>query len=240
MGYPLITLGLAPLLLPQGRRVRRDTPRLPEAEGPRQGVAGSGAILRLLVLGDSAAAGVGARHQDEALAGQLVQALSERHTVHWRLLATTGHAMHDVLADLEKSGAERFDVVVTSIGVNDATAGTSLKRWKTQMQQLLSLLQEKFSAQHILVSAVPPMHHFPALPQPLRWYMGLRAQRLNRAMSLQLENHAQALLVSAEFPLEDGYMASDGFHPSPLAYAAWAAQLQTAISARLENPGHTA
>ena len=50
---------LSPLLICQGMYVRRVTPKLPEADGPRSGEAGSGALLRLLVLGDSAAAGVG-------------------------------------------------------------------------------------------------------------------------------------------------------------------------------------
>ena len=68
-------LPCAPLLLWQGRRVRRDTPKLPEAEGPRDGIAGAdrpGRPLRLLIVGDSSAAGVGASVQDEALAGRLV------------------------------------------------------------------------------------------------------------------------------------------------------------------------
>ncbi|KAB0649370.1 SGNH/GDSL hydrolase family protein, partial [Burkholderia diffusa] len=59
MGYPLATAALGPLLLMQGRRVRRVTPRLAEAAGPRDGTAGDGPPLRVLVLGDSAAAGVG-------------------------------------------------------------------------------------------------------------------------------------------------------------------------------------
>jgi lysophospholipase L1-like esterase len=235
MVYPLITLGLGPVLLLQGRRVRRDTPRLPEAAGPRSGVAGKGDRLRLLIIGDSAAAGVGASRQDDALAGRLVAALAERYTVAWRLIATTGHALNDVLQEMHTAEAEDFDVVVTSIGVNDATAGTALKTWRAQQQKLMTLLKEKFAVRHILVSAVPPMHHFPALPQPLRWYMGLRAQRLNRALALQLQNDAEGELVMADFPLEDGYMASDGFHPGPLAYAVWAAQIDRVLARRLRH-----
>ncbi|RMD81354.1 MAG: SGNH/GDSL hydrolase family protein, partial [Candidatus Dadabacteria bacterium] len=66
MFEPLATITLGPLLLWQGWRVRLNVPRLPEAPGPRQGRAGKGPLLRLLIVGDSAAAGVGAAHQDEA------------------------------------------------------------------------------------------------------------------------------------------------------------------------------
>ena len=66
MGYHFTTIGLGPVLLAQGHYVRRVTPRLPEPEGLRQGVEGSGPPLRLLILGDSSAAGVGVATQAEA------------------------------------------------------------------------------------------------------------------------------------------------------------------------------
>src|SRR5918998_1273279 len=67
MLHRLALLALAPLLVAQGRRVRRTTPRLPEAPGDREGVTGAGPALRLLVVGDSAAAGAGARDARGAL-----------------------------------------------------------------------------------------------------------------------------------------------------------------------------
>ncbi|MFW2464580.1 SGNH/GDSL hydrolase family protein, partial [Burkholderia pseudomallei] len=40
MGYHFATAALGPLLLAQGRHVRRVTPRLAEADGPRGGADG--------------------------------------------------------------------------------------------------------------------------------------------------------------------------------------------------------
>ena len=70
----LRTLLTAPLWLAQGVHVAITTERLPEAAGPRQGRIGAGR-LRLLILGDSSAAGVGVATQDLALAGRLAAAL---------------------------------------------------------------------------------------------------------------------------------------------------------------------
>ena len=53
-------LPAAPVLIAQGRRLRRDTPRLPDAAHPWQGTLDGPEPLQLLVLGDSTAAGVGA------------------------------------------------------------------------------------------------------------------------------------------------------------------------------------
>ena len=50
----LAKIFLGPVLLAQGLYTRRVTPKLPEAEGERQGDAGSGDVLRLLIVGDSA------------------------------------------------------------------------------------------------------------------------------------------------------------------------------------------
>ena len=57
----LTTALLFPLIAYQGRRVRRTTPRLPEASGPASGQYGQGQpVTSLLVIGESTAAGVGA------------------------------------------------------------------------------------------------------------------------------------------------------------------------------------
>ncbi|MGZ5249520.1 MAG: hypothetical protein ACXWIQ_04605, partial [Caldimonas sp.] len=61
-------LALAPLLVVQAVRTRRRAPVLPEAAGPRDGrTAGDGVAIRVLVAGDSSAAGVGVAHQDQAV-----------------------------------------------------------------------------------------------------------------------------------------------------------------------------
>ena len=87
-----LKLALSPVLVAQGVYTRLRTPRLPEATGPRSGVVGSGPMLRLLVLGDSSAAGVGVGLQRDALAGPLARALARQShlQVHWQLLARTG------------------------------------------------------------------------------------------------------------------------------------------------------
>ena len=233
MGYQLTTLGLAPFLIRQGRRVRRVTPRLPEAMGERSGTVGAGPPLRLLIVGDSAAAGVGVATQEQALAGQLVASLGADFTVTWQVTAQTGHRTQDVIAHLEHLPPASFDVVVTSIGVNEATGRTSARQFVALQQQLIRLLQSKFHARHILLSSVPPMHLFPALPQPLRWYLGLGAKRLNYALARSVKGDQRCAFVLLDFPMEAAYMAADGFHPSALGYARWGQEVGKIIRRRL-------
>ena len=55
--FNLSSLLLSPLLYAQGLNTRRRVPKLPEPPGPRQGVAGRGGLLRVLIIGGSAAGG---------------------------------------------------------------------------------------------------------------------------------------------------------------------------------------
>ncbi len=234
--HAVATVALGPVLLAQGRRVRRTVPVLPEAEGPREGDSGSGPLLRLLILGDSAAAGVGARTQDEALSGQLAVSLAPTFRLRWKLLAFTGATTTDMLDHLQGLPAEAFDVVVTSLGVNDVTGRVSLAAWRRAQQELIAVLQARFGARHILLSGLPPMHRFPALPQPLRWYVGSRARDFNRALaSVAASRPGCEFLALGHEMMDTSAMAGDGFHPGPPIYALWAREATRRIVQRMEH-----
>ena len=177
----LATIILGPLLLIQGMWVRKTIPALPEAAGPRSGVAGTGEKLRLLVLGDSAAAGVGVAHQDHALAGLLVGILSERYCVQWRLEAVSGATTAATLERIAGMESEDYDVAVTSLGVNDVIVNGGLTAWRQRQRRLREVLRESFGINRLIITGLPPMANFPALPQPLRWYLGRRARQFDAA-----------------------------------------------------------
>ncbi len=227
----LATAPLAALLLVQGAWVRWRVPRLPEPPGDRHGVAGAGLPLRLLLLGDSAAAGVGAASQAEALSGQLVEQLGTQWSLDWRLLAHTGHRASDALRALQAQPGIRCDVVLTSLGVNDATALASPQRFAADMRALIGHLQEHSGARLILLSGLPPIGQFPALPQPLRWRLGRQAKRLDAVLQMLASEHAGCEhLPFGDLP-DPRMMASDGFHPGPAIYTLWAATAAQRISA---------
>jgi lysophospholipase L1-like esterase len=218
-----------PLLLVQAIGVRRKTPRLPEPPGDRSGIFGSGPDLRLLIIGDSAASGVGAECQRQALSGQLVSFLGGHFRVSWRLDAETGRTIKDVVTLLAAAPTEKVDVTVASVGVNDVTRATPVKRWISRHDKLIDIAAKKLDCRHVLLSSIPPMHLFPALPQPLRWFLGERARRLNTELERHLAGCPGCRVVSPDFPPEPAFMASDGFHPGPAAYSHWARHLAAII-----------
>jgi lysophospholipase L1-like esterase len=223
------TLILAPLLFVQGRYVRRVTPKLPEPPGVRRGEDGGGRPLTILILGDSSAVGVGASNQSNALAGRLVSQLATNFSVSWRLMGESGLTTSELVALVADSPPDMFDVVIIAIGVNDVIAGRRTRDWITELSRLVALLRNDFAASHILFSPLPPMHCFTALPQPLRWCVGLRAHRFNHELFKFAQREARCRVVPLNYPLQPGYLASDGFHPGELAYAYWAGVLADEI-----------
>jgi lysophospholipase L1-like esterase len=76
------------------------------------------------------------------------------------------------------------------------------------------------------------MHVFPALPQPLRWYLGTKAALLDDLLARLVGLDARCELLRVDFPVEAGYMASDGFHPGAAAYRLWGSVAAAAIRRR--------
>lgn len=217
---------LAPLLILQAKQVRKNTLRLPEARGPRKGIQGQGERqVRLLILGDSAAAGVGVDDQAHALSGQILACFNDTFRVEWELIAKTGAATADTINHLESLPQKVFDVAVTSLGVNDVKRGVARDQWMVQQKQMISLLREKFQIKKLILSAVPPMELFPALPWPLGAYLGSCSRQLNHGIRAWISTQADCEFLEFSLPLDRALMADDGFHPGPRLHTIWAREI---------------
>ena len=228
----LVKILLAPLLLLQGIHVRQNIIRLPEPDGPRDGVTGQGTPLKLLILGDSAAAGVGVKEQKDALSGQLVSCLRDQFNVSWTLIARTGENTDSIQAMLaERNELKEFDVIVISLGVNDVTSGKSRSTYIKHTRALISTLKRSFKPQHIVFSGLPPMGYFPSLPQPLRWYLGRQSKKFDQALA-DLARCSSCLYLSQDKAPDPELIAEDGFHPGAQHYKEWATGIAGMITKR--------
>ncbi|MBD1220327.1 SGNH/GDSL hydrolase family protein [Acinetobacter seifertii] len=232
MSLKLSTLLLLPVLFVQGSKVRKITPRLLEPKGEREGGIGQGKPLSLLILGDSAAAGVGVETQKDALSGAIIQELQNEFFLQWKLHAKTGDTIRQVFHALQHLEERKYDVIVTSIGVNDVTKLTSAKSWIQQQKQLFEHIQKRFQPKLIIVSGVPPMQHFPALPNPLAWLFGQYAEQMNQKLQQWLAPQSQFKFLQYDietFQAMHLSMASDGFHPSKEVYEIWGRQIAALV-----------
>ena len=234
----LLTPPLLPVLLVQGYWLRRTTPRLPDAGGPLEGtVAGAGEPLRLIALGESTVAGVGARTHETGLAGQLARALSRdtRRGVEWIVVARSGINARDSRAELASQlSGRQADVVMIALGVNDAIEFHTARRWASDVEGLIGDVRAQVGDALVLLSGVPPLNYFPLLPQPLSFALGARSAALERASVALVEKLKRVVYVP--FRIERKHsgdlFCADGFHPSELGYSEWAEQLADAFMIR--------
>ncbi|KGK00533.1 SGNH/GDSL hydrolase family protein [Thalassotalea sp. ND16A] len=214
-----ISYALLPVFYIQGITVKRTVPVLPEPIGSRRGQNGVGSPLKLLVLGDSAAAGVGVTHQRKALLGNLIDNLKLHHQIDWQLHAQSGATTADTIFELDNIGKQKLDVIVTSLGVNDVTSGMRATTWLSKQLQLRQKLIAKFDPKLLILTSLPPMGDIPALPQPLRWFVGERAKEFDQLLKNSCQGVTQHL--SVDVGNIDGMIADDGFHPSANLYKVW-------------------
>jgi lysophospholipase L1-like esterase len=231
---------LGPVLLLQGGRVKRTALRLPEAVGPRVGTAGvsinSTSPLRVLFFGDSSAAGVGVESQSEGLAAQTAAFLAERigAPVEWQLVAKSGVNTHEALNLLVASELNPADLLVTALGVNDVTAQRSPKQFLADYRAIVDQIGHRVGAKAVIVNGLPPMHAFPSMPQPLRWYLGACARRLDVALQGWVSANKSMAYVSLQWG-GAGEMAPDGYHPGASQYRHWARLVAESAMALLES-----
>lgn len=230
-------LALGPILLPQARHVRRTALRLPEAEGPRDGVAGHGEpVLRILVVGDSSAAGVGLADQAQALALPLAHRLRESlgGSVGWQLVAKSGVDSLDARSMVSQAALAPADVLVTVLGVNDVTAQRSAADYTANLGALWAQVRSRTGARWAVCCGLPPMGLLTAVPQPLRWYLGLYADRLDAEARRFTQAHGLGY-CDLRFAADPSLLAPDGFHPGLALYPQWARKLAEIVAGAQEQ-----
>lgn len=238
-----LKLVLSPLLVTQAVLTRARLPRLPEAAGERSGIApapvpasAGAATLRLLIAGDSSAAGVGVAHQREALAGLLSERLACacNTAVHWQLSARAGLTTAQTLAQLQQHNPlQPADIAVIVTGVNDVIDQVPSQRAVLAREALANWLRNAHGVAHVVFAPLPPIHQFPGLPQPLRWIAGSAARRHNRALGEWAAGRSDVSRVAMQLPLNRGVMASDGFHPAEPVYRYCASMIAEHIAAHV-------
>lgn len=237
-------IALGPLLLWQAQRVRRATPRLPVAGGALAGESGSGVPLRLLLIGESTAVGVGAAHHGEALAGELAARLAAKlgRSVCWRVLGENGATARRTLRLLEATHSPEADLAVVALGVNDVLEQTRAARWQRDVTALIAALHARTGVREVILLEVPPLAHFPALPRPLRDVLGADARRLDAALArIAAQLDAPERRVRHYRFAFDGareFFARDGFHPSARGYARWAELIADRLAREAASPNH--
>jgi len=255
------------IVLLQAGLIARRIPRLPPAPGETRGrarsVGGGGdagdeadvapePALSLLVFGDSVACGVGCPSNELAFAGATARALAAAvgRDVEWTVLAESGYNAAQMELELlprlrphacmGAAAAEKWDVVVVSVGVNALLELQPPRAYGADLHSMLAALHAVAGEEAVVVVAgMPPLQVFPAVPWPLSAVVGALGGAIDTAAQavclFGLPEHRKSsgelpLLAHAKLSPEkladtltraqtgeftsSAFFALDGFHPN--------------------------
>jgi lysophospholipase L1-like esterase len=224
----ILLLPFAPFLYLQGQYIRRKIGRLPDASGETFGKSGSdSSSAKLLVLGESTAAGVGARTHETALAGQFARFLSVKlgKTVHWKVIGRSGITVAETIQELvPKIPDEKFDYILIALCGNEVLKLRSPRSFRRNMTELLGILREKNADATFFITNAPTVHLSPVLPFPIKFILGhLSALHDKNAKEFTAEmKNVFYFHQPTEVP-EDFF--ADGIHPSEMGYTVWSKRM---------------
>jgi lysophospholipase L1-like esterase len=195
--------------------------------------------LRLVLLGDSSALGVGVDHVQDTVGGQLA-ALLTRDTgatrrVELSSVAVSGSRSVDLATQVARALlGPRPDIAVILIGVNDATGLRGPRDASMHLAAAVRRLVDAGVA--VIVGTCPDLGAVRAVAPPLRQVVGWLGQRVARAQDRAAAEAGAAVVdLAAEtgpvFRADRGTLCHDGFHPSADGYRVWAYALYPAVAA---------
>lgn len=202
----------------------------------------AGEPVRLVMLGDSLAAGLGADRRKDTLGGRLARGLAHRahRPVRLRTGAVVGAESSTLLDQIASLGDDAVaDVAVIVVGGNDVTHRIPPADAARSLAAAVELLRARGCA--VVVGTCPDLGALRPVPQPLRSF----ASRASRALAAAQDAAARAAgarvvslrrtvgPVFVEHP--DEMFSLDRFHPSALGYRRTADALLPAVAAALDE-----
>jgi lysophospholipase L1-like esterase len=210
----------------------------------RSTVGRPGALpLRLVLLGDSSALGVGVQRVSDTVGGQLAHLLSAddgpggstAREVRLSSVGVSGSRSTDLATQVARALlGEHPDVAVILIGANDATG---LRRPGEAAAYLGAAVRRLRDARvEVVVGTCPDLGAVRAMAQPLRQVVGWLGRRTARAQAAAVLDAGGAVVdLAAEagpvFRADEGTLCHDGYHPSADGYRVWAHALLPAVAA---------
>ncbi len=217
-----------PWVFPQAIWVRRRTPRFRGPSGELRGQFGEEPTRRVVGVGDSIVAGVGANLAIETITAQLARHWHEATgtSVEWVAYGKIGARsarIRPLVESLDKD--DRVALVLISAGVNDITGLTSTSKWLAELDALVMTLGQRFPSSRLALLGIPPLDVFPALPIPLRQVLGWRAAHYDQAARRYASSNPRLHYVPIDSRPKPDEFSKDGFHPSVTSYAVLAREI---------------
>lgn len=231
-----ISIPLLPILFFQGKRIKKETPRLPEAKQIKGGIKrDSQKTVKLIIIGESTIAGVGVDYHKNGFTGALAKELANKCnvSVSWKVYAKSGYTAKLVRERIiPKIKEQDIDLIVIGLGGNDAFTLNSPAKWAKEINLMIDQLYKKFPNTPVFFTNMPPIKEFPAFTKLIKFVIGNLVEVLGEALHKEVKQknnvyyNDEIITLKTwkeKFNIEgnvDSFF-SDGVHPSKITYQVW-------------------
>ena len=232
------TVGGAALLAAEAVAARTRRYARPDLGLAMRATRGSSAAppLRIVLLGDASALGVGVDSVDETVGGQLAELLAEAGArVTMSNVAVSGSRSADLATQVARAQlGDRPDIAVVLIGTNDATHLVRAGEAGEALASAVRRLRDAGTA--VVVGTCPDLGAAPSTAVPLRQILGWISRRLARAQGTAARAAGATVVdlgrtTGPVFRADRGMYCHDGFHPSADGYRVMAHALYPEVAA---------
>ncbi len=211
-------------------------PKLDPPPGNHIQVGSGHKMLKMLAIGESTIASIGATRLINGLPGQIAKNLAHalRIKVSTDVIARSGLTLDKVTNLLlpQVNPSENYDLIVVGTGGNDTFSLTPPWMFREALQHFIGQIHDLFPDTPLLFIHTPPAEEFQAFTPILRTVMGRQMQLLTevvKEVTNEFEHShfcADPISISTwkiKHQINDAATAffSDGIHPSELTYAVW-------------------
>lgn len=219
-----------PLIAAQSLWIRSMSPLLPAAGGPNHGSvdAPGHPPYRLGVVGESAAASVGAETHEQGIPGVLARSLAAgtQRRVEWVVFGSRSATITRVRQKLVPLLPADLDLVVLLTGFNDALANVKLEDWSIDIAATIEDLAVR--NRHVVVSGIPPPASFPALPQPMAEHVDELSELMDEITQMACADRPGVTFAPNRALFDahpDVMLAPESINPTPEGYELWATSM---------------
>jgi len=195
---------------------------------------GKGSPIKYAVMGDSTSISQGSKYKD-SFAVASAERLAKNNKVTMINTGTSGATAKDVVdKQLTKATVFKPDIVLLSVGANDATAFNSSKEIRVALKEIVAQLKLSNPDVQIVVTGSPAMDSVSRFPPLSKRIMAVRTLQVNAVFSRIIDKEdlifAPIAKETRQAFLDDPTLtAPDKFHPNKRGYALWIPVINKAV-----------
>lgn len=220
-----------PYLFYEAKKIRSKRPNLPSHSTFL--TLGNGEN-RILLLGESTVAGVGASSAQQTLAANFHHFFGESYQI--ETIGKKGLQVKNAFSLYKQhhhSPSAPFCGILLYLGANDCFLLTPPQQFRQQLIKLIQQLETATETSWIYLASIPPVHLFPAFSERMRSFLQTQREYLQLEMEQVAANNSRVIFHQISLNLESDFFSGDGIHPSDAGYLKIAAVAYQKLSFRL-------